>query len=55
MTKTTKEGKQVTILKQYRNQSNNYTSDDSKVYADLYKIIDSESKISIICSTELEV
>lgn len=53
MTKTTKEGKTVTILKQYRNQSNNYINNDSKIYADLYKVIDSSGKIGILCQTEI--
>lgn len=55
MVKTLKSnGQTVKILKQYRNQSNNYKSDDSRVYADLYRIQTSDGKISIACSTELD-
>jgi len=55
MTKTLKEtGENVKVLKQYRQQSNNYISNDSKVYADLFRIIDSNGKTRVICQTETD-
>lgn len=54
MNRITKEGQPVKILKQYRGQSNNYTSDDSKKYADLYRVLYSDGKTAILCNTELE-
>lgn len=54
MVRTTKEGITVKILKQYRNQSNNYINDESKVYADLYKVKFNNGRLGIICATELE-
>lgn len=54
MNRITKEGQPVRILKQYRGQSNNYTSDDSKKYADLYKVEHSDGKTCILCATELD-
>lgn len=54
MTKTIKEnGQTVKVLKQYRNQSNNYKSNDSRIYADLYKTIDTNGSVKIYCETEL--
>lgn len=54
MTKTIKEsGITVKVLKQYRGQSNNYVN-DTKIYADLYRVSDNNGKVSIVCSTELD-
>lgn len=54
MTRVTKEGQTVEILKQYRNQSNNYVNSVTKIYADLYRIRYNDGRIGILCSTELE-
>lgn len=54
MVRTTKEGSTVTILKQYRNQSNNYINEDSRIYADLYLVRFNNGNNGIICATELE-
>lgn len=54
MTKTIKEsGENVKVLKQYRNQSNNYKSNDSRVYADLFRTVDTNGNVKIYCETEL--
>ncbi len=55
MTKTIKEsGEVVKVLAQYRGQSNNYVDDNSRVYADLYKVQTPTGSIFIKCQTELE-
>lgn len=54
MVRTTKEGTTVTILKQYRQQSNNYINEDSKIYADLYLVRFNNGSNGVICATELE-
>lgn len=54
MTKALKSnGQTVKILKQYRNQSNNYKSDDSRVYADLFQVKFNDNSVGILCETEL--
>lgn len=54
MTKVLKETSEVlTVLKQYRNQSNNYKP-NTKIYADLFKLKDGKDKIKICCETELD-
>lgn len=53
MTKTIKsDGQVVRILKQYRNQSNNYR-EDTKIYGDLYKVKFNDNSTGILCETEL--
>lgn len=54
MTRTLKSGETIKIEKQFRNQSNNYTNDDSKIYADLYKVKFNNGRVGIVCATELE-
>lgn len=52
MTKTLKDtGETVQIVKQFRNQSNNY-KEDTKIYADLFEAKYKGSK-RIFCETEL--
>lgn len=54
MTKVLKETSEVlTVLKQYRNQSNNYKP-NTKIYADLFKVSYSDGRASIVCETELD-
>lgn len=55
MTKTIKEsGENVKVLKQYRNQSNNYKNNDSRVYADLFRVRFNNGITEVICETELD-
>lgn len=51
--KTLNNGSQVEILKTFKGQSNNYTDDNSKQFADLLKVRLSSGKVVIVCSTEL--
>lgn len=52
MIRTLKTGEKVTILKQYRQQSNILKS--SQIYADLFKVKDSSGKTRIINELEIE-
>jgi hypothetical protein len=52
MERVLKDGRQVKILKQYRNMSNNYKNDHSRIYGDLFKVRYSDSTVAIICETE---
>lgn len=54
MTRIAKEGKQVRILKQYRNMSNNYKP-NSKIWADLYKVCYETGETVILDENELEL
>lgn len=55
MTKTIKEtGENVKVLKQYRNQSNNYKSNDSRVYADLFRVKFNNGTTEVVCETDLD-
>lgn len=50
--KTDLNGLQVTILKQYRQQSNNF-NDKLNRYYDLFKVQYSNGKIGLLCQTEI--
>lgn len=54
MTRITNEGKQVRILKQYRNMSNNYKP-NSQIYSDLFKVRYETGEIAILDENELEL
>nr|DAI89539.1 MAG TPA: hypothetical protein [Caudoviricetes sp.] len=47
-------GETVKILKQHRNQSNNYKDSESRVYADLYRVKFNNGTLGVLCSTEIE-
>lgn len=52
--KTDKEGRQLEVLKTYRNASNiTKVVDKQEVYADLLRVKYASGKIEIICETEL--
>ena len=51
--KTLYNGLQCEILKVFRNQSNNYKTNERKEYADLLRVKLSDGKTVIICATEL--
>jgi len=54
MTKTLKSnGQVVSVLKQYRGASNNYKDDNSKVYGDLYRTVDTNGNVRVYCESEL--
>lgn len=50
--KALKNGLEVTILKQYRNQSNNINEKLNRPY-DLFKVRLSSGEIKVICQSEL--
>jgi len=52
--KTLQNGLQVEILKTFRNQSNNYKTNERKEYADLLRVKYSNGKTEVICSTQLD-
>ena len=51
--KTLYNGLQCEILKVFRNQSNNYKTNERLEYADLIRVRLSDGKVKVICSTEL--
>lgn len=54
MTKVLKETSEVlTVIKQFRNQSNNYRG-DTKIFADLFKVRLNDGSIRVYCETEIE-
>lgn len=51
--KTLCDGSAVEILKVFRNQSNNYKTNERLEFADLIKVRFATGQIGVICSTQL--
>lgn len=53
MQRTLKNGEVITIEKQFRNLSNNYINDDSKIFADLFQVRYNDGSKGVVCATEI--